>query len=250
MEQSGSSNSQESKLMFQSTISEASFMMPRWLQPSAWHQHAPFAFFLTEAMRPKVIAELGTHHGYSFFAFCQAVAAYKLDTQCYAIDTWQGDDHAGFYPEQIFEEVEQHRVENYSAFAHLKRMTFAEALPHFDDKSIDLLHIDGRHFYDDVRQDFLDWLPKLSDNGVVLFHDTQIRERNFGVHQFWEQLAKMRPSFEFHHHCGLGVLSTGSSIPENLQTLFKAHENPAVTKSIRSAYERLGLSIVLMNNLA
>jgi len=128
-------------------------------------------------------------------------------------------------------------------------MTFAEALPDFADKSIDILHIDGRHFYDDVRQDFLDWLPKLSDNGIVLFHDTQIRERNFGVYQFWEQLSQVRPSFEFHHHCGLGVLSTGSIIPENLKGLFKAQEDPAVTQSIRTAYERLGLSIVAMNNL-
>ena len=249
MEQSGSSNFQDGKQIFQSTISEASFMMPRWLKPSAWHQHAPFAFFLTEAVRPKVFAELGTHHGYSYFAFCQAVAHYKLDTQCYAIDTWQGDDHSGFYPDQIFQEVEEHRAQNYNSFAHLKRLTFAEALPDFADKSIDILHIDGRHFYDDVRQDFLDWLPKLSDNGIVLFHDTQIRERNFGVYQFWEQLSQVRPSFEFHHHCGLGVLSTGSIIPENLKGLFKAQEDPAVTQSIRTAYERLGLSIVAMNNL-
>jgi hypothetical protein len=100
-----------------------------------------------------------------------------------------------------------------------------------------------------ANKDFLDWLPKLSDNGIVLFHDTQIRERNFGVYQFWEQLSEVRPSFEFHHHCGLGVLSTGSIIPENLKGLFKAKESPTVTQSIRTAYERLGLSIVAMNNL-
>jgi len=248
MEHYHSSNSHDHKQIFQSTISEASFMIPRWVKPSAWHQHAPFAFFLTAAIKPNIIVELGTHHGYSFFSFCQAVSEFKLNTQCYAIDTWQGDLHSGFYPDQIFQEVEEHRAQYYSSFSHLRRMTFAEALPEFEDKSIDLLHIDGRHFYDDVKQDFLDWLPKLSDNGIVLFHDTQIKEQNFGVCQFWEQLASMRPSFEFYHNCGLGVLSTGSTIPKNLEYLFDAKEKSVVTDQIRSYYERLGLGIVSVFN--
>ena len=48
------------------------------------------------------------------------------------------------------------------------RCTFAEALQHFPDGSVDLLHIDGRHFYEDVKEDYESWLPKLSDRAVVL----------------------------------------------------------------------------------
>ena len=51
---------------------------------------------------------------------------------------------------------------HYASFSHLIRSTFDEALANFGAGSIDLLHIDGRHFYDDVRHDFESWQPKLS----------------------------------------------------------------------------------------
>jgi hypothetical protein len=242
-------NNSYNKELFQSAFSDASFLMPKWLKPSAWHQHAPFAFFLTEAIKPKIIVELGTHHGFSFFCFCQAVSHYMLDTKCYAVDTWLGDEHSGFYNNKIFEEVEEYCDTHYSKFAYLKRMTFNEAVSDFEDKSIDILHIDGRHHYDDVKQNFLDWFPKLSDCSIVLFHDTQVRNNNFGVYRFWEQLMSFGPSFEFYHHCGLGVLSSGSVIHENIQNLFLAQKNSSLANDIRVGYERLGLSIVLINKL-
>jgi hypothetical protein len=232
--------------MFRSAISEASFMLPNWIKASAWIQHAPFAFFITEAVKPKIFVELGTHYGYSFFAICQAVVEYNLSTKCYAVDTWQGDEHAGFYDDRIYKDVEQHMRDNYSSFANLKRMTFDEALKDFSDGSVDLLHVDGRHFYDDVKHDFTSWIPKLSERAIVMFHDTQVRERGFGVYQFWEQLATIRPAFEFHHGHGLGVLCAGNTIPENLIPLFQAQNNIELTTVIRNAYYRLGQSIELI----
>lgn len=215
-------------------------MKPEWLAPSTWVQHAPFAFFIVDALRPMRFVELGTHYGFSFMAVCQAVKALQLPTTCVAIDTWQGDEHAGFYKDNVYRAVKGEIAAKYAGFASMMRMTFDEALPSFADGSIDLLHIDGRHFYDDARHDFESWLPKVAANGIVMFHDTQVRDGGFGVYRLWAELAEKYPAFEFHHGHGLGIIAVGTQIPEPLSSLFKTGRDPAVAKSLRTAYTRLG----------
>jgi GT2 family glycosyltransferase/glycosyltransferase involved in cell wall biosynthesis/SAM-dependent methyltransferase len=187
--------------------------------------------------------ELGTHFGFSYFAICQAVKLLGLETRCYAVDTWRGDEHAGFYSDEIFGKVKAYNNSKFSDFSRLIRSTFDAAVQHFSDQSIDLLHIDGRHFYDDVRHDFESWRPKLSDRSVVIFHDINVREKNFGVYRLWEELKEAYPNFEFFHGQGLGILATGKAIPDSIASLFAASNVSKVSVSIRSAYARLGSSI-------
>ena len=99
--------------------------------------------------------------------------------------------------------------------------TFDAAVDQFADGSIDLLHIDGRHFYEDVEHDFETWRPKLSDRAVVLFHDINVRERSFGVARLWDEMRVGAPSFTFHHGHGLGVLAAGKSIAPGMKAFFE-----------------------------
>jgi hypothetical protein len=225
-------------------LSPASFWFPEHLCESAWIEHAPFAFWLVEAHRPSTLVELGTHWGFSFFAFCQAVHALGLGTRCFAVDTWRGDDHAGRYDEEVLASVRDHNDNRYAAFARLMRASFDEAAPRFADGSIDLLHIDGRHFYDDVRHDFELWLPKLSRRGVVLLHDTTVREHGFGVHRLWSELRQTYPHFEFLHGHGLGVLAIGEDVGVRLKMLFNADVDEHLVQHIRLAYARLGVGLI------
>ena len=191
----------------------------RLVEPTSWVPHIPFAFWLIEALRPRTVVELGTMSGNSFSAFAQAVQILGLEAACYAIDTWKGDPHTSFYGDDVFQEWSTFHDPHFGAFSRLVRSTFDDALTKFADGSIDLLHIDGYHTYEAVRHDFESWLPKLSASAVVLLHDTNVREMDFGVWKFWQDLSRDYPCFAFLHGHGLGVVAVGRNLPPDVRVL-------------------------------
>jgi len=222
---------------------EGSFWFPERLIPSGWIEHAPFAYWLINEHRPRLLVELGTHTGYSYFVFNQALKRLNVEARCFAIDTWGGDEHAGYYGDEVFREVRAYNDKWYWDFSELIRSTFDEAIDRFADGTIDLLHIDGRHFYEDASNDFEKWQPKLSRRGIVLFHDTNVRVNGFGVHRLWDELKGKYPYFDFVHGHGLGIIAVGSEIPEALSELFAASADERLTNEIRGIYSRLGATL-------
>ncbi len=213
----------------------------RTVLPPSWLEHVPFAFWLIDVLRPRVFVELGTYSGNSYAAFGQAVQHLGLNTAGYAIDTWKGDPHAGFYDESVFTEWRDYHDRRYSSFSTIVRSTFDEAVAHFADRSIDLLNIDGYHTVDAVNHDFHTWLPKVSSRGVVLMHDINVREGDFGAWRAWAQLRDAYPSFEFLHGHGLGVLAVGSDIPPDVAwlTALRATESSSIV-AVRQFFARIG----------
>ncbi|SHO52251.1 glycosyltransferase [Desulfopila aestuarii] len=199
---------------------EAAFDIPEDLSDnSAWIGHIPFAMWLVEFIRPGVVVELGTHCGDSYFAFCQSAKRYAPETRLFAVDTWAGDKHAGYYSSEIFDRVEGISVTKYGANSVLLRKTFDMALHDIEDNSVDLLHIDGLHTYEAVKHDFDSWFPKLRSGAVVLFHDTAVKRDDFGVHILWDEVKDLYPSMNFLHSSGLGVLIVGESENPRVQRL-------------------------------
>lgn len=220
---------------------------PLLLAPSGWIGHIPFAMFLIDMLRPKVVVELGTHYGVSYCSFCQAVRDLKIETLCYAIDTWQGDKHAGFYGPEVLAGLKQHHDPLYGGFSKLMQSTFDEAVSHFEDGSIDLLHIDGYHTYEAVKHDFETWLPKMSSCGVIILHDTQVFESDFGIWQFWREVQAVYPHFEFTHSHGLGLLVVGRHCPARLAEFLEPSEGNLA--HVREFFHELGRRLEVTQEL-
>ena len=72
-----------------------------------WHRHFNFGFDLIRCLEPKSVVELGVHKGDSYFCFCESIKQLSLDSKCYGIDTWKGDQHSGNYEEEVYQEVER-----------------------------------------------------------------------------------------------------------------------------------------------
>ncbi len=185
---------------------------PDMLIHSPWAGHRSFAYDYVCNVRPRRIVELGSYYGCSSFAFLQAIKDKGLDTEFYAVDTWGGDSFTvSDYAEDIYGAYSQINSSCFSGLrSHMLRKTFDEACGDFADGSIDLLHIDGSHTYEDVKNDFTRWYPKVSEDGVVFFHDVGLDlllGEPMGSHIFWLEL-KERFEFvaEFPFSNGLGLL--------------------------------------------
>lgn len=208
--------------------------------PSAWVGHIPFGIALVKLVNPSVLVELGTHYGHSYFAFCHSIAQNQLPTSAYAVDTWKGDLHAGCYGEEVFASVEERNKCLYENFSTLLHMEFDEAAEYFANDTIDFLHIDGLHTYEAVKHDFEKWLPKLSNRGVVLIHDINVREKGFGTWEFWAEISTKYASLSFRHSSGLGVLFVGEEKNQACLELLSAWENAKRKSYIQLMFERLG----------
>lgn len=215
------------------------YFEPRHMVFSTWVDHLPFAYDLVTAIRPKLLVELGTHKGLSYFTFCQAIKESEIDALCYAVDTFEGDEHTDKYDESVFNMVNDHNRQNYHGFSYLMRMFFQDALRHFSEDTIELLHIDGFHTYEAVSEDFASWYPKVKPGGIILFHDVQARVQDFGAWKFWDEIRGQYETFTFNHGFGLGVLRKAggdrSNDPELLKLLFSGDSEESAA-ALRAFY--------------
>ena len=216
---------------------------PKRMVFSTWVDHLPFAYDLVAAIRPELIVELGVYNGLSFFTFCQSMVEHDIDGVAYGVDCWEGDDHTDAYDDSIYTDVSDHAREYYRGNSYLLRMFFNEALQHFNENSLDLMHIDGLHTYDAVKEDFTNWYPKVKPGGIVLFHDVMAKIKDFGAWKYFEELEKEHDEvFKFNHGFGLGVIRKPGGEPRSeplLNLLFSKDEE--TQKRLRQFYVHAGL---------
>lgn len=178
---------------------------------SPWSGHRNFIYDFIEYYKPQRVVELGSYYGCSAFAILQSIKDNGLNTEFNAIDTWEGDTFAIYGNENVYGMYKKvndqfFKMQN----SNMLQMTFDEALNEFQDYSIDILHIDGSHSYEDVKHDYLSWKNKVCKKGIILFHDISndmLYEKEMGSHVFWEELKEEQPyTCEFDFSFGLGIV--------------------------------------------
>jgi hypothetical protein len=215
--------------------------IPQYIRDSAWFENTILAFWLVKILKPKVFVELGTANGFSYMAFCQAAKKMRIKIKCYAIDVWRTIDcYRHQNGEYIYNSILTYNNENYSYFSTILRSTFDDASFSFRNNEIDLLHIDGIHTYEAVKHDYEIWKNKMSNQGIIIFHDINVKwdELNFGVWKFWDEISQEFPSFSFRVGAGLGIIAIGKNYPDQLKYLFSADNDTAL--KIQSIFGKLG----------
>ncbi len=173
-----------------------------------WTGHTFFAYDLVRNLEPERIVELGTFKGTSLYSFSQAAKDSALDTEIFAVDTWEGEEQTGEYGDEVYDLVRKIVRKHYpEQNVKLLRMLFNETVKEFKDESIDILHIDGLHTYEAVKDDYNTWKDKVKKDGVIIFHDVNVSD--FGVCKVFEEAIADNPNsigLKFKHNYGLGVL--------------------------------------------
>ncbi|MGA8594249.1 MAG: class I SAM-dependent methyltransferase [Bryobacteraceae bacterium] len=223
---------------------------PKRYRPGDGSGHLLFANDLIAALRPRVLVELGTNFGASYFGFCQAIAESNVECRAYAVAPWTTDNQTGARGESVYSEVREYNEANYAAFSRLIQGEFDDAVSQFDDERIDLLHIRGLRTFEAASRAFSCWLPKVRPGGVVLLAGTATRLGDSGVSKLWGSLTRQGTTFEFPHDSGLGVFEKpgSSNRSEFLETLFKA-DKPLI-EHIRRYYFLSAAELELRYNLA
>ena len=180
--------------------------------PSAWGDgncqgHIDVAQFLIKEIKPQITVDLGVDYGYSLISLAYNNPGMVFGIDCFEGDEWTGNRNTYDYVNQKIQELNFNNVEL--------------VIGYFDDiiktwyLPIDILHIDGFHSYEAVKNDFEKWSPYVKKNGVIMFHDTNSHDSRFGVKQFFNELDLHK--VEFFNHQGLGVVSKNQQIIEQLK---------------------------------
>lgn len=222
---------------FQPLALRAMFWRPNFSAEAQWLEHVPFAFWLMEAARPRVVVELGAGPAVSYFAFCQAVERLELETRCFAVHPWPAAGGAGAPEAEAFEKIHAYNESQYARFSRLVRSEPQAAVHQFANGSIDLLHVsEGLATF--TADDLDGWLPKLSDRGVLLVHGTAKSEG--AARRIVDRLRPEYRAFEFAHSNGLALVAIGTEQPDLLKFLWDAGQNDSAQRAVHEVFFRLG----------
>jgi len=207
---------------------------------STIHPYRKFLEWLVTTKNPDVIVDLGVDYGYSTFVFANAlrlcknkIQANTPDLNCealedvkktnsivYGVDYFRGDEQTGF--RDTYNDAIKIATKNYVDNLSIIRGDFTDIASIWS-KPIDILHIDGLHTYEAVKRDFESWSKYVKDEGIILFHCTEIDY--FGVNKFFKEELTKGNKLYFKQDCGMGIYTKNQKVYEKIKAHFEnVHE--------------------------
>ncbi len=145
------------------------YTYPRWVDAittSMTRNEKQVLFRLARQLpNGSVVAEIGSYHGASS---CCLGSGIRPGGKIWCIDTWMNDavsdDRADVFP------IYNRHTVSYKEVIRTVRGYSHEVVGQIPD-GLALLFVDGDHSYEAVHRDLLLYLPKLTENGILVMHD-------------------------------------------------------------------------------
>lgn len=143
----------------------AQLYIDRVIKESDIQDHMPRLKVMVEQLMPINIIELGTREGYSTVAFLMALRT-RPHAHLYSVDI-----------QRVFGKMEpwRDRIDQWT-FLETSDLPYPDGLPKF----ADMIFIDTDHLLETTRQEIATYSEHVSEDGIMLFHDTATW-RGFGV---------------------------------------------------------------------
>lgn len=148
----------------------------------------------------KIGAEIGGWKGHTTKRILELVPTIE---KYYVIDPWElyveyekSLDPRGDFAkmvkdmENVFNEFKK-RVRPYKSKIEIMKMFSSEAVKNIPDESLDFIFIDGNHAYEYVKEDIVNWIPKVKMGGLISGHDYDRRDgTNLEVQKAVDEMLK------------------------------------------------------------
>jgi chromosome segregation ATPase len=222
-------------------VSPAAFWRPAYLENSSRLEHVPFAFWLVDALRPRVVVQIGTADATAYFAICQAVERLGLETDCFALE--------GFTPRA---QDESKRAESARDYHDAHYRTFSRWIPRglartssqFSSGTVDLLHVSDTLAHDEFVRLLEEWRPKMSEQAVLLIDGTRSTAPAAAAPRIYRELRTEFAGFELPFGEGVGLVAIGSRPDDRMDRFLRTCEAEPDRRTLIEAFGRLGRACV------
>lgn len=172
--------------------------------------HIPVLAALLEVYRPQRYVEIGADSGASIFAVCQHINSNGKYGEAVAIGDWNDIKAGGRFGDDQFNAFKSLLGNKFPKIGKFIRGT-DDAVSVFREKSIDFLYIKGVLSFKDAKKVFENWRPRLTNDAVILFQNTNGLSAGLGVWQYFENIREnAAASFQFSYGSGIGILAFGA----------------------------------------